>query len=133
MTDSPANLHQVGGEHYAGKSQHWDVVLAMYGPGYLFGCATKYIIRWRKKGGLEDLQKADHYLQKAEEHFEQMGAEWVNPNFNTVLYEFKLGPTEEFIILQLLFAEKVNLTSIRSSREALRQLIDANTAQEKAP
>lgn len=46
---------QVGGDHYATASgtQHWD----LFGPEYLMGYATKYM-RWRKKGGVEDLRKA---------------------------------------------------------------------------
>ena len=28
------------------------------------GCAIKYLSRWREKGGLQDLKKARHYLDK---------------------------------------------------------------------
>jgi hypothetical protein len=58
-----ANAVQVGGEHYRSQFQHWDWVIAN-NLGYLEGCATKYIARWRKKNGLEDLLKARHYLDK---------------------------------------------------------------------
>ena len=34
------------------------------GIGYLEGCATKYVTRWRNKHGLEDLDKAKHYVEK---------------------------------------------------------------------
>ena len=30
--------------------------------GYCKGCAQKYIWRWRDKGGVEDLEKAQFYL-----------------------------------------------------------------------
>lgn len=60
-----ANERQIGGDHYreGGEFQHWDLV-ERFGLGYLEGCATKYISRWRKKGGLQDLEKSEHYLQK---------------------------------------------------------------------
>lgn len=62
-----ANGRQVGGEHYRKKKyQHWDWVCDVR-LHYLLGCATKYVARWRDKGGVEDLKKAIHYLDKAEE------------------------------------------------------------------
>lgn len=62
---SDVNSRQEGGAHYAGAYQHWDFVAEYLGNDYLLGCATKYIWRHAKKNGLEDLRKADHYLQKA--------------------------------------------------------------------
>ncbi len=61
-----ANSIQIGGTHYsdAGDYQHWDFVIDLQ-LHYLFGCATKYVCRWRKKNGAEDLMKASHYLTKA--------------------------------------------------------------------
>ncbi len=61
-----ANKTQVGGEHYKVGYQHWDMVCDT-GMPYLLGCATKYLIRWKHKNGLEDLKKAIHYIRKAEE------------------------------------------------------------------
>lgn len=56
-----ANDRQVGGDHYqTGGTQHWD----MFGPEYLMGNATKYVSRWRKKNGVQDLEKALHYSEK---------------------------------------------------------------------
>lgn len=59
------NGWQIGGSHYAqgGNVQHWDFI-SLNNMSYLEGCATKYIIRWRKKHGLQDLEKAKHYIQK---------------------------------------------------------------------
>ena len=62
----PANDAQIGGEHYRAEYQHWDFI-TINGLGYLEGCATKYITRWRKKNGAQDLNKATHYLQKLRE------------------------------------------------------------------
>ncbi len=55
---------QYGGSHYkVVKYQPWDVVLD-WELGYLDGTALKYISRWKKKNGLEDIRKAIHFLEK---------------------------------------------------------------------
>lgn len=61
-----ANDKQVGGEHYAGEYQHWDLV-ADLSMNYYQGNASKYITRAYKKNGRQDLEKAVHYMQKAVE------------------------------------------------------------------
>lgn len=60
-----ANERQEGGNHYktAGLPEHWDLVI-MYGWDYFQGQITKYVMRWRKKGGIQDLKKARHFLDK---------------------------------------------------------------------
>lgn len=58
------NARQVGGTHYQKLDPApWDVITA-WGLGYLDGTALKYIARWKDKGGIEDLRKAIHFLQK---------------------------------------------------------------------
>lgn len=61
-----ANDRQVGGSHYAGAYQHWDFVHDL-NLDYWQACASKYVTRWRKKNGLEDLAKAPHYMEKRKE------------------------------------------------------------------
>ena len=59
-----ANSQQVGGDHYRDKAiQPWDYI-ASNELGYLEGNIVKYVSRWRNKGGVEDLKKAQHYLSK---------------------------------------------------------------------
>ncbi len=59
-----ANAQQVGGAHYATKAiQPWDFIIAN-NLGYLEGNIVKYVSRWKDKGGVEDLKKARHYLDK---------------------------------------------------------------------
>ena len=59
-----ANEIQHGGTHYQKMSiQHWDYVVANEIP-YLEACAIKYLSRWRDKGGMQDLLKAKHYVEK---------------------------------------------------------------------
>lgn len=61
---SPINSYQIGGEHYGLKKfQHWDIV-AMFNLDYFQGQVTKYVMRWRDKNGIEDLEKGAHYLAK---------------------------------------------------------------------
>jgi hypothetical protein len=54
---------QVGGNHYAGDFQHWDFI-EVNGFGYLEGCSSKYLTRWREKGGVVDLRKSLSYADK---------------------------------------------------------------------
>jgi hypothetical protein len=61
-----ANERQVGGSHYsqAGRYQHWDFI-EDHGLGYLEGYASKYLIRWDKKGTpVQDLEKSAHTIEK---------------------------------------------------------------------
>ena len=59
-----ANAIQVGGQHYKSKAiQPWDYI-ASNNLGYLEGNVVKYVSRWKDKGGVEDLKKAQHYLAK---------------------------------------------------------------------
>lgn len=61
-----ANATQVGGAHYKVSIEHWDFVVARK-LGYFEGQITKYVTRWRKKGGAQDLRKAQHFLTKLAE------------------------------------------------------------------
>ena len=55
---------QVGGNHYKKQTiQPWDYILAN-GLGFLEGNVVKYVTRYKDKNGVEDLKKAQHYLQK---------------------------------------------------------------------
>lgn len=59
-----ANAFQPGGVHYKVLPiEPWDYVAAN-GLGFFEGNAVKYLTRWRAKGGLQDLRKARHYIDK---------------------------------------------------------------------
>jgi len=58
-----ANDRQEGGNHYRTPIQHWDFAWANH-LGYFEGQITKYVTRWNKKNGIEDLKKARHFLDK---------------------------------------------------------------------
>jgi len=57
-----ANDIQVGGNTKQGI-QTWDYIAANE-IGYFEGNVIKYVSRWKQKGGIEDLRKAQHYLSK---------------------------------------------------------------------
>ena len=64
-----ANDIQVGGSHYKDKKvQPWDAMQSCMSAeefaGYLRGNIIKYTKRCKDKGGIEDLQKAQHYMAK---------------------------------------------------------------------
>lgn len=59
-----ANETQVGGDHYKKLPlEHWDLV-TIYQWDYFQAQITRYVMRWRNKNGLEDLEKVVHYSQK---------------------------------------------------------------------
>jgi len=62
-----SKIPQIGGDHYGGTDyQHWDWACDVK-LHYLPACASKYVSRYRKKNGREDLDKALTYINKAEE------------------------------------------------------------------
>ena len=54
---------QIGGSHY--KSQAIQPVEYIHANniGYFEGCVIKYVTRWKNKNGIQDLEKAKHYLE----------------------------------------------------------------------
>jgi len=64
VSESSLNNIQHGGDHYRNKAiQPWDFIAANH-LGYFEGNIVKYVSRWREKGGIQDLEKARHYLDK---------------------------------------------------------------------
>lgn len=53
---------QEGGNHYKDLAIQPVEFIHQNGIGFIEGNAIKYLCRWRKKGGLEDLRKARHYI-----------------------------------------------------------------------
>ena len=64
-----AREYQLGGTHYTDKDiQPWDAMQSWMTEeqfkGFLIGNVIKYIARFQDKGGVLDLQKCKHYLDK---------------------------------------------------------------------
>ncbi len=60
--DAPRDK-QVGGKHYhqGNGIQPWDIIEA-WELDFWEGNVVKYILRWKHKDGVQDLEKARHYL-----------------------------------------------------------------------
>ena len=54
---------QIAGTHYKTMAIQPVEYIHANGLGYFEGNVIKYVSRWRKKGGLSDLEKAKHYIQ----------------------------------------------------------------------
>jgi len=64
MSKDKANAIQIGGDHYkTGGEEHWDRAWRLQYDPFQY-IITKWVERWKKKGGLEDLRKARHALDK---------------------------------------------------------------------
>ena len=59
-----ANDIQIGGDHYKSRAiQPWDYISANH-LDFFSGNVVKYVTRFAQKGGIIDLEKAQHYLSK---------------------------------------------------------------------
>lgn len=54
---------QIGGNHYKDCAIQPVEYIHANGIGYFEGCAIKYLTRWKSKGGVQDLEKAKHYIE----------------------------------------------------------------------
>lgn len=51
-------------QHYMGNGLEVIDVIESFGLSYKEGNVLKYLLRWQKKGGVEDLKKAQWYLNR---------------------------------------------------------------------
>ena len=61
-TENPI-LSQVGGQHYKRLPIQPVEYIHANGIGYFEGSVIKYVSRWQDKGGLQDLEKAKHFIE----------------------------------------------------------------------
>lgn len=54
---------QVGGNHYKNLAIQPVEYIFKNNIGYFEGCVIKYVTRWKNKGGVQDLEKAKHFLE----------------------------------------------------------------------
>jgi hypothetical protein len=94
------NEYQIGGKHYRTDYQHWDFCTDT-NIHFLLGNAIKYLVRWREKGGVQDLRKCSHYIAKAEEcgvYFKWLFFK----KKNVAKYRATLGPDEQDIFSEII-------------------------------
>ena len=134
-----ANDMQVGGSHYSSGYQHWDFVHDALCGLYLEGQITKYVARWRKKNGLQDLEKALHFAMKLAETPGLESIESLNGeqgiNGKELATQFcivnNLGEQESYIITTVAtWAYSVDLGHVI---QALRDLIDKEVRDTTPP
>lgn len=130
-----ANKTQVGGTHYLSgdKPQHWDIV-AMHDLDYFQGQITKYVMRWKKKNGLQDLQKAAHFLQKY--------IELNSPTTQEIMKQEILSPPrsdvgalvlyDQYFQVEGFYGDGTNLYTCRHCRAQVRAT-DLSTAAQSHP
>jgi len=85
-----ANERQVAGDHYRSGLQHWDLV-AHNKMGYFEAQITKYITRWKKKNGVQDVEKSIHYHEKLTELLENKVLDLPYSREPKFLEEFKIS------------------------------------------
>lgn len=127
-TRKEVNKRQVGGEHYKLTSyQHWDWMADNFGPEYYIGQITKYLIRWKNKNGVQDLMKADHYLEKMIQLTIQRGKNFLprryGPPLNTSLMieQYNCGSVEAGLLLG--FTMYSSVSELQTMQRALDLLI----------
>jgi hypothetical protein len=54
---------QVGGNHYQALAIQPAEFIHKNGIGFLAGNIIKYVCRYKQKGGIQDLEKAKHYVE----------------------------------------------------------------------
>lgn len=58
---------QVGGDHYRKFKIQPTEFIHKNGIPFIEGCVIKYVVRWQDKNGIQDIDKAIHYLQLLKE------------------------------------------------------------------
>ncbi len=66
----PAKERQVAGEHYKTMKIQPSEFIRKNNIGWYEGNAIKYICRYKQKGGIQDIDKAIHYLQLLKEELQ---------------------------------------------------------------
>jgi len=59
---------QHGGNHYKDLAIQPVEYILKNKIGFAEGCAIKYLTRWKSKGGIQDLEKARHFIDMLIEH-----------------------------------------------------------------
>jgi len=123
-----ANEKQIGGDHYRCKYQHWDFATKNH-LDYLQGCATKYVSRWRKKNGIQDLKKSLHYVEKLSENFKERFGEKASIRELSLFQQFNELIDEETKIIGLICNYKT-LKNLKEAEVRIKMLIQMEEAKQ---
>lgn len=120
-----ANERQVAGTHYSAKVQHWDWVVQTHLP-YLPAQVSKYLTRWRKKNGLQDLEKALHFLEKFIE--EEKARRSLHADLtDEFLQSNGVGSKESAVIWAVVRYQCGNMSNLETACDTLKSLIGEAT------
>jgi hypothetical protein len=116
--------------YYKSSYMHWDFAVKV-GLGYLDGCSTKYVARWRGKEGLKDLRKAWNYLEKLIE-IGDYNIHRKNVEIDIELHRFVEANKLTFLEHQYLFilCTYRNEIALRGARQILAKIIATATKEE---
>jgi hypothetical protein len=121
---SNANEKQVGGIHYRTAYQHWDFVIKL-NLDYFEATSTKYVSRWRKKNGVEDLQKGIHYLEKLMEVRDSYPPLQSNLSTPEIVEEIKIyAEANELTTLEIDFLLLICMGYLKEAHIRLMEIIE---------
>lgn len=63
METTNAKGQQIGGTHYKNMEIQPVEYIHRNNLGFCEGCVIKYVSRWKRKGGIQDLLKAKHFIE----------------------------------------------------------------------
>lgn len=69
VKEHKASSKQIGGNHYKGFAIQPAEFCYKNNIPYLEATAIKYLCRWKDKGGIQDLDKAIHFIQMLKEFY----------------------------------------------------------------
>lgn len=120
---SNPNEKQVGGQHYKSAYQHWDFMLDVSMP-YLPAQVIKYITRWKKKNGVQDLEKALHFLEK---YILTMTEETLSKysKMNNYIEENQVESGEAFVIQHLMNFHIGMISELQQAADIIKGLIES--------
>lgn len=124
-------LRQVGGDWYnarPGVTQHKDYCAAVRAP-YFEGSSSKYVMRWQRKGGVQDLEKAIHFIEFRMAAYSQGFYPWNGCSKQSKLFDKFLKdnnvPDDEASIIDLI----LHWQDMKDLEKAIKWIHDLMTSE----